>query len=195
VIVRAKGDERDPEDFNSAGTPAYRAPEQVVKGEDDIPEAPTARTDVFGLGMLMFSVMELIDGDELLAWDPDLWNEEPAGPLSRDEPEFSNRSKKLYSKELRKLVLDCARYSSADRLSFLQILKRIGRYSSDEDHSKWTQGLRDAEKGDERRAQITVKVPAEQFPMGVLLQDFDDPRKNWHFPGKAAGRSPTILTQ
>lgn len=81
-----KDDTRAADAFGRVGTALNRAPEQIqhVYPNEDEPRMLDSKTNVFGVGIVMWSLLEFEEGDQRLAWDP-----------FRDSPENHDQIKDL----------------------------------------------------------------------------------------------------
>jgi hypothetical protein len=141
---------------------------------------PSSKSDVFGLGTLLWSTMELCSGDDRLAWEQDAfwfyWKQEKKSPNQcRNTPAFSPLVKEHYSEELQKLVLWCTKFKQEECPSFRQVLKTVARCSFNDDTQR-TLGLREA-KADNPNFYAGWSFEPEKFKLGSILVD------NWRSLG------------
>ncbi|KAK5111594.1 hypothetical protein LTR85_011823 [Meristemomyces frigidus] len=143
AVIIPEGDKRKASDFNRAGTPGGMAPETV----NPVLGMTTSATNCWGVGIVIWSLIELKEGDEGMCWGSKNREKRAEGVASKEEPQFSDDSREQYSTELLELVAECLSFDQADRPTFWDVLKRIRRYTRGGSENGRTWGLRDADKG------------------------------------------------
>ncbi|KAK3674153.1 trifunctional histidinol dehydrogenase [Recurvomyces mirabilis] len=106
------------------GTPFNKPPEQHLAGKDDSMLAMDSKTNVWGVGNLMWSLIEQEVGDHRAKWE----TTEPLNdydPDRLDVPQSRDLSMTRYSVYLRGLIQICLSYNSAQRPDFEDVLRTI----------------------------------------------------------------------
>ncbi|KAK6392468.1 hypothetical protein LTR65_003598 [Meristemomyces frigidus] len=101
---------------------------------------------VWGVGIVLWSIMELEEGDHRLEYGDEGSSGHEGDPELVQEPTFRNRVQQRYSKDLRDLISRCLRYEQADRPTFRQILRQIRRHADGTSAADHAGGLRAAPK-------------------------------------------------
>ncbi|KAI7471891.1 hypothetical protein KC351_g11944 [Hortaea werneckii] len=170
VILR-KDDNRTSEEFTGVGTTGARAPEQAYTYY----ARPSAATNVWGIGIIIWSLISLDETDESLDWDNDtLLDRIPEqGPefdaiwARKKVPEIDKNAEQFYSKELVGLMRECLRFDPNMRISLSRLRRRIIKYTQD---GRLTNDLRSAEKTNAgfRR---DISFAAQEWPLNGLARD------------------------
>lgn len=129
AVETSPNDDRNPRDFRGAGTPAYQAPEQIhVQGDDNTPRL-TSKTDVFGVGI---TVMTLMSRHQDVGVE-DEWSDARGGSRHpSDLPHLTDEAAGDYSEELVELVYNCVEYDQNARPSFSEVRDTILHYTQGE---------------------------------------------------------------
>ena len=129
AVETSPTDTRNPGDFTGAGTPSYQAPEQIhVEGDNDPPRL-TSKTDVFGVGI---TVMTLMSRYQSVGVEDD-WSAAREGSRHPTNlPHLTEEAAADYSEELVNLVYDCVEYDQNDRPSFSEVRNTILHYTQGE---------------------------------------------------------------
>ena len=126
------------------GTPYNRAPEQYLVGEIDM-LTMDSKTDVWGVGNIMWSLIEQETGDHRAKWDDNFKSPNDHDPDTSEKPRFREISKKRYSTILRGLIQSCMFYNPAQRPDFERVLRTIRQAY---DHKPSIRSLRDRNEDD-----------------------------------------------
>ncbi|KAK4541908.1 hypothetical protein LTR36_007272 [Oleoguttula mirabilis] len=130
------------------GTRFNRSAEQsghIYENETEV-RRPDTKTNVWGVGIVLWSIMELEEGDHRLEYGDEGSSGHEGDPELVQEPTFRNRVQQRYSKDLRDLISRCLRYEQADRPTFRQILRQIRRHADGTSAADHAGGLRAAPK-------------------------------------------------
>lgn len=126
AVETSPTDTRNPGDFTGAGTFSYQAPEQIHVQGDNNPPRLTSKTDVFGVGI---TVMTLMSRYQTVGVEDD-WSAARGGSRHlSDFPQLPDEALKDYSAELVNLVYDCVEYHSDHRPSFPEVRNTILRHT------------------------------------------------------------------
>ncbi|KAK4555772.1 trifunctional histidinol dehydrogenase [Recurvomyces mirabilis] len=147
--------EADPyQQKRGAGTVFNSAPEQipVMYDGDTEPRLIDARTNVWGAGIVMWSLIEGEEGEHRLSWEHR--NERPPGapgrmfpqdcdPTPLETPEFRAAARRQYSRPLLDLIVQAVAYEQEDRPSFRELLDAIHDHTGEHpNHVDRAQGMR-----------------------------------------------------
>ncbi|KAI7623525.1 hypothetical protein KC319_g18095 [Hortaea werneckii] len=135
-----------------------------------------SRTNVWGVGIVLWSLIELEEGDHRLKFDTN--DDECDGDPERlNEPTFRPRASEHYSAELLELISACTRYEQKDRPDFADLLKHIKHYTRPSSASDKASGLRGAAANDPRwlREDHRVETPPEKWKIGFAIAPNDPP--------------------
>lgn len=182
AALLAAANPREPQDFGNCGTPFRRAPEQTDKALDLAkPMLLSSKTNVWGVGNVMWSLIENEDGDENLRWeDFDAYERRYASKKDRDEPRFGGRARKQYTNKIRQLIQQCVAYEPSERPTFKQILRLIRRNTASDDSVD--DDLRCLPKSHPGFAK-DMHTTRDRFPLGTLLQGVKAPKNLTELPG------------
>ncbi|KAI7237272.1 hypothetical protein KC330_g3243 [Hortaea werneckii] len=173
-LILRKDDNRPNGDFSEVGTKGARAPEQAYAKH----ARPSAATNVWGIGIIIWSLISLGETDNSLDWDDDtvLDRIPPKGPEAdamwrrKKVPEIDKNAEQFYSKELVGLMRECLQFDPKMRINILRLRRRIIKHAQD---ARLTNGLRSAEKdNDGFRRDISFK--ASKWPLNGLARDIGD---------------------
>ncbi|KAI7706303.1 hypothetical protein KC353_g12332, partial [Hortaea werneckii] len=173
-LILRKDDNRPNGDFVEVGTKGARAPEQAYTKY----ARPSAATNVWGIGIIIWSLISLEETDKSLDWDDDavLDRIPPKGPEAdamwrrAKVPEIDKNAEQFYSKELVGLMRECLQFDPNQRINILRLRRRIINHAQD---ARLTNGLRSAEKdNDGFRRDISFK--ASKWPLNGLARDIGD---------------------
>ncbi|KAI7122677.1 hypothetical protein KC352_g32685 [Hortaea werneckii] len=160
------------------GTRGNRPAEQMhhLYGKQRKPRMMDSRTNVWGVGIVLWSLIELEEGDHRLKFDTN--DDECDGDPERlNEPTFRPRASEHYSAELLELISACTRYEQKDRPDFADLLKHIKHYTRPSSASDKASGLRGAAANDPRwlREDHRVETPPEKWKIGFAIAPNDPP--------------------
>ena len=126
AVETSPTDTRNPGDFTGAGTFSYQAPEQIHVQGDNNPPRLMSKTDVFGVGI---TIMTLMSRHQTVGVE-DNWSAARGGSRHQsDFPQLPDEAAKDYSAELVNLVYDCVQYHQIFRPSFSQVRNTILRHT------------------------------------------------------------------
>ncbi|KAI7588572.1 hypothetical protein KC346_g16985 [Hortaea werneckii] len=170
-LILRKDDNRTNEEFTGVGTKGARAPEQA----HTYYARPSAATNVWGIGIIIWSLISLEETDETLDWDNDavLDRIPEQGPefdaiwARKKVPEIDKNAEQFYSKELVGLMRECLRFDPNMRISLLRLRRRIVKHAQD---VRLTNGLRSAEK-DNDGFRRDIRFRAQKWPLNGLARD------------------------
>ncbi|KAI7355628.1 hypothetical protein KC320_g2736 [Hortaea werneckii] len=177
--IKKMKDPRKAEDYIMGnGTRGNRPAEQMhhLYGKQRKPRMMDSRTNVWGVGIVLWSLIELEEGDHRLKFDTN--DDECDGDPERlNEPTFRPRASEHYSTELLELISACTRYEQKDRPDFADLLKRIKHYTRPSSASDKASGLRGAAANDPgwRREDHRVETPPEKWKFGFAIAPNDPP--------------------
>ncbi|KAI6804518.1 hypothetical protein KC361_g86 [Hortaea werneckii] len=170
-LILRKDDERPNDRFSSVGTRGARAPEQAYT----FYARPSAAANVWGIGIIIWSLITLEETDETLGWDDEVLEKRTGGTgpefdaiwARQKVPDVDKNAEKFYSKELVSLMRECLRFEPDARISLLRLRRRILKHTQD---GRLTNGLRSAEKDDDgfRR---DIRFKASKYPLNGLAHD------------------------
>ncbi|KAI7189852.1 hypothetical protein KC363_g4712 [Hortaea werneckii] len=170
-LILRKDDERPNDRFSSVGTRGARAPEQAYT----FYARPSAAANVWGIGIIIWSLITLEETDETLGWDDEVLEKRTGGTgpefdaiwARQKVPDVNKNAEKFYSKELVSLMRECLRFEPDARISLLRLRRRILKHTQD---GRLTNGLRSAEKDDDgfRR---DIRFKASKYPLNGLAHD------------------------
>ncbi|KAI7156431.1 hypothetical protein KC349_g6347 [Hortaea werneckii] len=173
-LILRKNDNRPNGDFVEVGTKGARAPEQAYTKY----ARPSAATNVWGIGIIIWSLISLEETDKSLDWDDDavldrmpLEGPETDAMWKRKKvPEIDENAEQFYSKELVGLMRECLQFDPNQRINILRLRRRIINHAQD---ARLTNGLRSAEKdNDGFRRDISFKT--SKWPLNGLARDIGD---------------------
>ncbi|KAI6839226.1 hypothetical protein KC340_g3017 [Hortaea werneckii] len=173
-LILRKDDNRPNKRFAGVGTIGARPPEQAHTWY----ARPSAATNVWGIGIIIWSLISLEEADESLDWDDqDLLNRiGRRGPnfdamwARQRVPEIDKNAEQFYSKELVGLMRECLQFDPNMRINIIRLRRRIIKHAQD---ATLTHGLRSAEKdNDGFRQDISFK--ASKWPPNGLARDIGD---------------------
>ena len=120
-------DVRNPLDFTGAGTPSFEAPEQIdVEDEDYQSPLLSAKTDVFGVGITVMTLMSRWRGVGV----EDSWSAARKGSQNpRHFPHLTHEEAADYSDDLVSVVTLCVEYEQDDRPSFKELQETISYFT------------------------------------------------------------------
>ncbi|KAK4541906.1 hypothetical protein LTR36_007270 [Oleoguttula mirabilis] len=202
AVMLPPNDTRRPKEFTRCGTPFCRAPEQLwlSKDREDAQAPPmrlSSKTNTWGVGNLMWCLVELVEGDEEnLLWEaPQDYAKDSKKTQSQIQPVFRERSRDVYDEKLLTLILRCVAYDPDERPSFQRILRLIRRHTeskaSDDSVDDDLRCLPKSHPGFAR----DMTLPAEKLPLGTPLDRANPPS---HFsvmprpPRKARNPGPEV---
>ncbi|KAK3674147.1 trifunctional histidinol dehydrogenase [Recurvomyces mirabilis] len=120
---------------HGSGTPFNSAPEQVptIYSGDTMPRLMDASTNVWGAGIVMWSLIEHEEGDHRISWDHRNEISTPAcrafpqdcDPSPLETPDFRAAARRQYSQPLLDLIVRAVSYEQEDRPSFQELLDTI----------------------------------------------------------------------
>lgn len=171
ALIIPGSSKRDTEYLALAGTPGCQAPEICDRAK------LTSATNVWAVGIVIWSLIELKDGDEDLEWgemSEEYKHIRAHGLINKDEPKFTAEATAWYSHELRRLVLDCTRFDPSDRPTFWDILRRIRRCTRGKTNPR-TSGLRDADRSDPGFKLNMRPDIVDKWELGSRLRDGRSP--------------------
>ncbi|KAI7120488.1 hypothetical protein KC337_g13852 [Hortaea werneckii] len=177
--IKKLHDPRKAEDYIMGnGTRGNRPAEQMhhLYGKQRKPRMMDSRTNVWGVGIVLRSLIELEEGDHRLKFDTN--DDECDGDPERlNEPTFRPRASEHYSAELLELISACTRYEQKDRPDFADLLKHIKHYTRPSSASDKASGLRGAAASDFRwlREAHRVETPPEKWKIGFAIAPNDPP--------------------
>ncbi|GAB1738859.1 hypothetical protein NU219Hw_g3643t1 [Hortaea werneckii] len=173
-LILRKDDNRPNGDFSGVGTKGARAPEQAYTWY----ARPSAATNVWGIGIIIWSLISLEETDKSLDWDDDavlhripsqgpefdaMWKREKA-------PEIDKNAEKFYSKELVGLMRECLHFDPNMRINILRLRRQTIKHSQ---IARLTNGLRSAEK-DNDGFRNDISFRASKWPLNGLARDIRD---------------------
>ena len=170
-LILRKDDNRPNNEFSGVGTRGARAPEQA----HTFYARPSAATNVWGIGIIIWSLISLEEADDSLDWDKEVLLNRigTEGPkfeavwARKQVPEIDENAEQFYSKELVGLMRECLQFDPNMRISILRLRGRIIKRAQD---ARLTNGLRGAEKdNDEFRRDIDFRV--SEWPLNGLARD------------------------
>ncbi|RMY01810.1 hypothetical protein D0867_11268 [Hortaea werneckii] len=173
-LILRKDDNRPNNRFSWVGTRGARPPEQA----HTYYARPSAATNVWGIGIIIWSLISLEEADESLDWDDEVLLKRigTKGPRSdavmarKKVPEINRNAEQFYSKELVGLMRECLQFDPNMRINILRLRRRIMKHAQD---ARLTNGLRSAEKdNDGFRRDISFK--ASKWPLNGLARDTGD---------------------
>ncbi|RMY03057.1 hypothetical protein D0868_07657 [Hortaea werneckii] len=121
-------DDGDYEQYCGRGTVYCRAPEQVPLALFGGPEQWTSATNVWGIGIIIWGLMELEEGDHRLVYEKGIRD---GDSRSSSVPTLRPSTEQRYSKELCDLVNACTEFRPSDRPSFHEVLNGIHKHFQD----------------------------------------------------------------
>ncbi|KAI7543006.1 hypothetical protein KC331_g7642 [Hortaea werneckii] len=173
-LILRKDDNRPNKRFSGVGTIGARPPEQAHAWY----ARPSAATNVWGIGIIIWSLISLEEADDSLDWDDqDLLDRiGRRGPkfdamwARQRVPQIDKNAEQFYSKELVGLMRECLQFDPNMRINVLRLRRRIIKHAQD---ARLTNGLRSAEKdNDGFRRDISFK--ASKWPLNGLARDIRD---------------------
>ncbi|KAI7103571.1 hypothetical protein KC340_g3581 [Hortaea werneckii] len=170
-LILRKDDDRPNDRFSSVGTRGARAPEQAYTSY----ARPSAAANVWGIGIIIWSLISLEETDENLGWDDEILQKRTGGVgpefdaiwARQKVPEIDKNAEKFYSKELVGLMRECLRFEPDTRISFLRLRRRILKHTQD---GRLTNNLRSAEKDDDGFCR-DIRFKASKWPLNGLAHD------------------------
>ncbi|GAB1728003.1 hypothetical protein NU195Hw_g2968t1 [Hortaea werneckii] len=170
-IILRKDDNRPNDRFSNVGTRGARAPEQAFT----FYARPSAAANVWGIGIIIWSLISLQESDDTLEWDHDGFEKRTGGRgpefdaiwAQQRVPEIDKNAEQFYSKELVGLIRECLRFDPNTRISPLRLRRRIIKHTQD---GRLTNDLRSAEKTNAgfRR---DISFGAQKWPLNGLARD------------------------
>ncbi|KXT00414.1 hypothetical protein AC578_3343 [Pseudocercospora eumusae] len=161
------GDKRNANRYPLCGTPFCRPREQTnvpYPGEEGRPRRQMdAKTNVWGVGIVMWSLLELEHGDHRLSYE-DLVT--PQGikhdgdPKILDRPTFRKAAEKHYSRDLRNLILMCLSHEQQHRPTFEKLLLYIENCTGKSQKTDLANGLRSASVDDPKWKEDQNALPS-----------------------------------
>ncbi|KAI7086039.1 hypothetical protein KC356_g5397 [Hortaea werneckii] len=177
--IKKMNDPRKAEDYVVGnGTRGNRPAEQMhhLYGKQRKPRMMDSRTNVWGVGIVLWSLIELEEGDHRLEFDSK--DDDCDGDPERlNEPAFRPRASEHYSVELLELITACTRYEQKDRPYFANLLKRIKHYTRPSSALDKASGLRGAAANDPKwlTEGHRVETPPEKWKLGFAIAPNDPP--------------------
>ncbi|KAF7193656.1 G2-specific protein kinase nimA [Pseudocercospora fuligena] len=149
------GDKRNANLYPDCGTPFCRPREQTkvpYPGEEGKPRRRMdAKTNVWGVGIVMWSLLELEDGDHRLSYEDLVTSQGVKNDGDRstlDRPTFRKAAENYYSRDLRDLILMCLSHEQQHRPSFEKLLLHIEKCTGKSEKADLANGLRSASEDD-----------------------------------------------
>ncbi|KAI7277669.1 hypothetical protein KC345_g6504 [Hortaea werneckii] len=170
-LILRKDDDRANDRFSNLGTRGARPPEQAWT----FYARPSAAANVWGIGIIIWSLISLEESDDTLEWDHEVFQTQTGGRgpefdaiwAQQRVPEIDKDAEQFYSKELVGLIRECLRFDPYRRISLLRLRRRIIKHAQ---NGRLTNGLRSAEKADAGfRRDISFKDP--EWPLNGLARD------------------------
>ncbi|SMR43790.1 unnamed protein product [Zymoseptoria tritici ST99CH_3D1] len=186
-ILLSPEDTRTAESFNRSGTPNTRAPEQdqLLFTRRGRMKKLSSKTNVFGIGMTIWSLIRQQEGFDMESTD---WSDPNKLEL---KPELDATARNFYSKDLINLIDRCVEFNDEDRPTMDELLCEIDSFTGGDgpvDHAK---GLRFAAADD--RIWKDYKLPPSydtgKFVLGLPLNYNPFPRSKTSFPAAPPRRS------
>ncbi|EME80773.1 uncharacterized protein MYCFIDRAFT_176152 [Pseudocercospora fijiensis CIRAD86] len=161
-----RDDNRSTNDYPVCGTPFCKPREQTkvpYPGEERMPRRRMdAKTNVWGMwfpmtdvragvGIIMWSLLELEDGDHRLSYDPLETSEgvkNDGDENTLDRPTFRKPAENHYSSNLRDLILICLSHEQRFRPPFSKLLEYIQKRTDESKKIDHANGLRRAREDD-----------------------------------------------
>ncbi|RMY03053.1 hypothetical protein D0868_07658 [Hortaea werneckii] len=177
--IKKINDPRKAEDYVVGnGTRGNRPAEQMhhLYGKQRKPRMMDSRTNVWGVGIVLWSLIELEEGDHRVQFDSK--DDECDGDPERlKEPTFRPRASEHYSAELLELISACTRYEQKDRPDFADLLKQIKHFTCPNSSSDRASGLRGAAADDPDWLNEVNRVekPPEKWKLGFAIAPNDPP--------------------
>ncbi|KAI7325306.1 hypothetical protein KC315_g7996 [Hortaea werneckii] len=177
--IKKMNDPRKAEDYVMGnGTRGNRPAEQMhhLYGKQRKPRMMDSRTNVWGVGIVLWSLIELEEGDHRLKFDSK--DDDCDGDPERlNEPTFRPRASLHYSPELLELISACTRYEKKDRPDFADLLKRIKHCTRPSSASDRASRLRGAAADDPEwlNKDNRVQTPPEKWKLGFAIAPNDPP--------------------
>ncbi|KAI7284134.1 hypothetical protein KC345_g2454 [Hortaea werneckii] len=161
------------------GTAYCRAPEQVPFALFGGPEEWTSATNVWGIGIIIWGLMELEEGDHRLVYET---GNRDFDPQSISAPTLRPSTETRYSKELCDLVHACTEYQPSDRLSFREVLNTIHQHYQNTSTDRGVGAIRSSPKSDRLSfvIQRSFKVKKDGWPLGGKLNHWAAPPPGMH---------------
>lgn len=177
--IKKMNDPRKAEDYVMGnGTRGNRPAEQMhhLYGKQRKPRMMDSRTNVWGVGIVLWSLIELEEGDHRLKFDTK--DDDCDGDPERlNEPTFRPRASEHYSAELLELISACTSYEQKNRPDFADLLKRIRHYTRSSSAFDKASGLRGAAADDPEWLSEgnRVETPPEKWKLGFAIAPNDPP--------------------
>ncbi|GAB1741094.1 hypothetical protein NU219Hw_g6342t1 [Hortaea werneckii] len=177
-------DDEDYEVYCGRGTAYCRAPEQIFRALFDPPEKWTSATNVWGIGLIIWGLMELEEGDHRLVYET---GNRDGDSRSISVPTLRPSTEQRYSKDLCDLVNACTEFHPSDRLSFREVLNAIHQHFQDTSTGRGVGAIRSSSRNDRLSfvVQRSFNVKKDRWPLGVKLSQGVEPP-----PGMPAVPSP-----
>ncbi|SMR43755.1 unnamed protein product [Zymoseptoria tritici ST99CH_3D1] len=143
-------------DFCGSGTRGFLAPDQLNPNVGRL----STKTNVWGVGMVMQSLLASIKGTRLTS------DAAKADPVeSGKAPEFEDDVKRQYSPQLIGLIQKCTAYRPSKRPSFAEVLPEIRQLVS---NGNLANGLREAP---DNGTNFVLNVPDNTYALGLALRN------------------------
>ncbi|KAI7392769.1 hypothetical protein KC336_g16449, partial [Hortaea werneckii] len=172
-------DDEDYDQYCGRGTAYCRPPEQVPYALFGGPEKWTSATNVWGVGIIIWGMMELEEGDHRLVYES---GNRDGDPQSLSTPTLRPSTEKRYSKQLCDLVQACTEYHPSDRYSFHEVLKAIHQHFQDTPTGRGVGAIRSSDKNDRLSfvVQRALKIKKDGWPLGEKLNHWATPPPGMH---------------
>ncbi|KAI7161700.1 hypothetical protein KC349_g2612 [Hortaea werneckii] len=172
-------DAEDYERYCDRGTVYCRAPEQVFRALFGGPEKWTSATNVWGIGIIIWGLMELEEGDHRLVYEKGIRD---GDSRSSSVPTLRPSTEQRYSKELCDLVDACTEYRPSDRPSFRAVLNGIHKHFQDTSTGRGVGAIRSSSKNDRLSfvVQRSFDVKKDGWPLGEKLNHWAAPPPGMH---------------
>ncbi|RMY55064.1 hypothetical protein D0865_04379 [Hortaea werneckii] len=172
-------DDGDYKQYCGRGTVCCRAPEQVLLTLFGRPEKWTSATNVWGIGIIIWGLMELEEGDHRLVYEKGIRD---GDSRSSSVPTLRPSTEQRYSKELCDLVDACTEYRPSDRPSFREVLNGIHKRFQDTSTGRGVGAIRSSSKDDRLSfvVQRSFGVKKDGWPLGEELKHWVAPPPGMH---------------
>ncbi|KAI7026473.1 hypothetical protein KC355_g641 [Hortaea werneckii] len=172
-------DDGDYERYCGRGTVYCRAPEQVPLALFRGPEQWTSATNVWGIGIIIWGLMELEEGDHRLVYEK---GSRDGDSRSSSVPTLRPSTEQRYSKGLCDLVDACTEFRPSDRPSFREVLNGIHKHFQDTSTGRGVGAIRSSSKNDRLSfvVQRSFDVKKDGWPLGEKLNHWVSPPPGMH---------------
>ncbi|KAI7658769.1 hypothetical protein KC318_g11035, partial [Hortaea werneckii] len=139
----------------------------------------TSATNVWGIGIIIWGLMELEEGDHRLVYEKGIRD---GDSRSSSVPTLRPSTEQRYSKELCDLVDACTEYRPSDRPSFREVLNGIHKRFQDTSTGRGVGAIRSSSKDDRLSfvVQRSFDVKKDGWPLGEELKHWVAPPPGMH---------------